>query len=131
MNVPMLLNPKQNTTFILADKSILEALAALRRSGFSSVPVITERGKYYGTVYSSDFLDYILDNGVSPDFNPVAEIVCQDKNPAVNIDADLKDIYDRLLDTNFVPVVDGRGCFVGIVTRKGLMTYLKRERIKW
>lgn len=131
MNVPMLLNPKSVTTYLMANASISEGLLKLRECGFSAVPVLCEDGQYYGTVYSSDFLDYILDNGIHPNSPPIAEIVRQGKNPAVNIDADLSYLYDRLLETNFVPVVDGRSCFVGIVTRKKLMTYLKNEKIEW
>ena len=31
---------------------------------------------------------------------------------------------DRLLDQNFVPVVDDRDMFVGIVTRRSVLAYL-------
>lgn len=131
MNVPMLLNLKRNTTWLSVNDSISNGLLTLKGCGFSAVPVLCDDGTYYGTVYSSDFLDYILLNGIHADTPPVAHIVRQGKNPAVLIDAALPDIFDRLLETNFVPVVDGRRCFVGIVTRKRLMNYLKKERIAW
>ncbi len=52
MNVPMLLNPKQNTTWIPVDASISQGLLTLKGCGFSAVPVLCEDGQYYGTVYS-------------------------------------------------------------------------------
>ena len=44
--------------------------------------------------------------------------------PAVRIDVDLKTLIERSLEQNYVPIVDDRGIFIGIVTRKSIIKYL-------
>lgn len=130
MNVPLLLLPKITTAYITADATVGEGIKILRQSGFTAVPVLYEDGRYCGTVSTSDVLGYLLEKGttdVGGDATCVCEILPYHANPAVNIDASLGELIDRLMDSNFVPVVDGRGCFVGIVTRKKLLTYLKES----
>lgn len=128
MNVPLLLLPKVGTAYLYAKTPIGEGISVLRESGFSAIPVLYEDGRYFGTVSSGDFLSYVLDNGtesLTGDGKCVADIVTPFSNPAVNIDASLHDLLVRLMDSNFVPVVDGRGCFAGIITRKKLLGYLQ------
>ena len=36
----------------------------------------------------------------------------------------VEELLDRVLDQNFVPVVDDRDVFVGIVTRRSVLAYL-------
>ena len=47
---------------------------------------------------------------------------------AVSIDAEIGELADLILDQNFVPVVDGRNVFIGIVTRKVIMQALLQNR---
>ncbi len=41
----------------------------------------------------------------------------------VHVNADLNDLVECAKTQNFVPVVDDRGIFIGIVTRKDLIVY--------
>ena len=47
---------------------------------------------------------------------------------SVSIDAEIGELADLILDQNFVPVVDGRKVFIGIVTRKVIMQALLQNR---
>ena len=40
---------------------------------------------------------------------------------SVPIDADISTLCNRIIEQNFVPVVDSRGMFSGIVTRKDVL----------
>ena len=40
----------------------------------------------------------------------------------------IPDLWDRVLDQNFVPVVDDRDMFMGIVTRRSVMAYLMNRK---
>lgn len=42
---------------------------------------------------------------------------------AVGIDAEMEELFSRALEQNFVPVVDRRNAFVGIVTRRAMIQY--------
>ena len=39
----------------------------------------------------------------------------------------MEDMVDLVTAQNFVPVVDGRGIFCGIVTRRDVITYLCKQ----
>ena len=44
--------------------------------------------------------------------------------PPLGITAGDDEVIDALLQQNFVPIVDDRGCFCGIVTRKSVIAAL-------
>jgi CBS domain-containing protein len=39
----------------------------------------------------------------------------------VSVSTDMNDLLQKALDQNFVPVVDDRGTFIGIVTRRSIL----------
>jgi CBS domain-containing protein len=45
----------------------------------------------------------------------------------VNVMADMDELLSVAVTQNFVPVVDDRGMFIGIVTRQDIMRYFARE----
>ncbi|MCI9450368.1 MAG: CBS domain-containing protein [Clostridiales bacterium] len=130
MNVPMLLSPKVSTAYLEYNATLRQGVEKFRAHGYSAVPVLNEDGYYMGTVSEGDFLKYILNKGKLSlkDLESVriCDILRDGFNDPVNIDASIDDLIDRLMDSNFVPVVDGRGCFVGIVTRKRMLEYLRK-----
>ena len=42
----------------------------------------------------------------------------------VSINSSMDDLVKLIVDQNFVPVVDDRGVFIGIITRKAVINYL-------
>ena len=42
----------------------------------------------------------------------------------------LKTLIERSLEQNYVPIVDDRGIFIGIVTRKSIIKYLMNHTMK-
>ena len=48
-------------------------------------------------------------------------------NPPVKITAGMDELLRRVMNQNFVPVVDDLQSFVGIVTRKDIIEYLSRS----
>ena len=121
MNVFQLLIPKNDTMYLDDTTSISAAMDKLRTSGYTAVPVIREDGTYAGTVSEGDFLWAFLDgkdeNGDGQAM-AVKTIMQSNRNPAVKTDVDLTQLFSEALNQNFVPVVDDRNMFIGIVTRK-------------
>ena len=54
---------------------------------------------------------------------PVTEVPRHHDNSALPISTDIHDIFDLALNQNFVPVVDDRGIFIGIITRKNILQH--------
>ena len=45
-------------------------------------------------------------------------------NQAVKIYESMENLFDKVMNQNFVPVVDDKKVFIGIVTRKDVLAYL-------
>ncbi len=48
----------------------------------------------------------------------------------MTITATVEDLLERVLNQNFVPVVDDRNLFVGIITRSAVIKHLGAEVVK-
>lgn len=134
MNTAMLLKPKSLVNFIYGDLTSRQGLAEFISGGYTAVPVIDREGMYLGVVSERDFLYRILDEkdagAVSSDNITVAELASCSRFEAVQIDADMDTLFSRIIEQNFVPVIDSRGMFSGIVTRKDVLMYLKKAMMK-
>ena len=45
----------------------------------------------------------------------------------VSVDTRMEDLMNKAVEQNFVPVVDDRDMFIGIVTRKAIMQYFMKQ----
>lgn len=53
----------------------------------------------------------------------IMEISHRRNNQPVSVDAKVEDVLTKAVDQNFVPVVDDRNTFIGIITRRSAMQY--------
>lgn len=131
MNIAFLLTPKSQVTYIYEDSTFRQALEKLRHHGYSAVPVLTRDGGYAGTLSEGDFLWSMLEVGGSSladcEGIRVSDIKKTDRNPAVHITSDTDELISRALEQNFIPVVDDRGAFMGIVTRRAIIEAFIKE----
>lgn len=126
MNVFQLLTPKSETMYLEEESTIAAAMDQIRNSTFTAVPVIREDGTYAGTVSEGDFLWAFLDGKDEDSAGHSAllsSLLQPGRNPAVKIDVDLNHIFSEAMNQNFVPVVDDRNMFIGIITRKTVIRY--------
>ena len=131
MNVMHFLTPKAEVEFITEDSSVRQGLEKMRYHGFSVIPVTDRQGRYVGTVTEGDFL-WALYNDGAPDLKRLekAELkkIIHKEWKAVNAAASIDEILSRAYNQNFVPVVDDREMFIGIITRKSIIRYLAGVR---
>lgn len=128
MNVISLLIPKANVAYLYEDFTIRQGLEKMRHYGYTAIPVLARNGRYAGTVSEGDFLWCLLDQEDNSlrrqEKLPLRRVLRTDFNPAVRIDVTLTELLDRALQQSFIPVVDDRGAFIGIVTRQSIMRRL-------
>ena len=119
MNVLMLLKPKETVKYIYETNTLRQGLEKMRAHSYTAIPVISEDGKYVGTVSEGDFLYYIVDlrsNTIKDrKKHRVSDIIRKDFNPAVRINVSMDELLRRAVNQNFVPVTDDWGTFIGIV----------------
>ena len=127
MNVIMLLKPKPTVQYIYEDNTLRQGLEKMRAHSYTAIPVISQNGKYVGTVSEGDFLYYILDKRdntlKAKEKHLVRDILREGFNPAVRIDVTMDELLDCAMRQNFVPVTDDFGTFIGIVTRQDIIRH--------
>ena len=128
MNVLFFLTPKSECAHLYDDESIREALERMELAGYKALPILNkETGRYSGTLTEGDLL-WALKNLCEMDLkraerHSIMEISHRRDNIPVTVTTDVRALLAKAMDQNFVPVVDDRGTFIGIVTRKAIMKH--------
>ena len=129
MNVLFFLKPKQEVCVLHKGYTLRQGIEKMRQYGFAAVPVIDEEGRYCGIVTEGDLLRQVLQHENKAEWEqiPLREAMRTDVKKPVNVMADMDELLSVAVNQNFVPVVDDRGMFIGIVTRQDIMRYFARE----
>ena len=132
MNILYFLTPKSEVDFVYDDSTLFKAMQIFDRHYFTVLPVINKKGRYLGTITSTDILGCIKENfdlsvKDSADF-PVKNVKRLREYKAVNGGTTtMEEIVVVALEQNFIPVVDDDSNFIGIITRKSIMNWMHRE----
>lgn len=102
----------------------------MESAGYSSIPILNRRGEYRGTLTEGDLL-WALKNICYMDMRQaeahrITEITRRRDNVPVRVTTSMHDLIDRASAQNFVPVVDDKDAFIGIVTRRSIIQYCKQ-----
>lgn len=125
MNIFGILMPKATITYLNAHDTLDTAVEFMMASGYTAVPVIDDAGKYVGMVSEGDFLRIVMAHGREHLADrTVGEIMHKDEEDYVLNTVGREEIMKRILDRNFLSVIDDRNCFIGIITRKSILQYL-------
>lgn len=130
MNIMFFLTPKSEVTYVYDHCTVRQAIERLRVHGFSAIPVIDREGHYIGTITEGDFLRHILDvegSLKSMELEIVGALPRKTIFEAVTIDTDIEDLIKVSMRQNFVPVVDDKQVFIGIVTRKDIINFCYKK----
>lgn len=137
--INMVINMNQNVFFFLKNKSevdflygsmtIQQGLEEMKRNAFTSTPVIDENGRYLGSISQGDFLWYLYNtnNKENIQSDKVKAIIRKDYIKACNINTSLPELLQQSLNQNYIPIVDDRDVFIGIVTRKSILEYFLNQ----
>ena len=128
MNILSFLIPKSLVEYVTVEHSVRQALEKMRYHRYAAIPVLDNEGKYVGTLRNDDILKYFLDNGHfdyrSAEKVGVVNILDSDYTKPVYHSASMHELIEMVKEHNFVPIVDDRGCFIGIILRRDILNYL-------
>lgn len=128
MNIMRFVVPKSRVEHITADSTVRQALEKMRYHRYAAIPVIDGGGKYVGTLKNDDIFAYFLDSGSfdahRAEKDRAADIIDRDRLAPVYHDASMSELIEQVKEHNFVPIVDDRGCFIGIILRRDILNYL-------
>ncbi len=126
MNLALFLTPLSHVAWMPARVTVREALDRFDAQPWTAVPILDGDGVYFGTLTEGDLLR-CLRSGADLDATLVLDVALRSDNKAVSIVADIRAVVDVAVHQNFVPVVDSRGVLMGIVTRKAVIAWLRRD----
>lgn len=128
MNVITLLTPKAQVAYLYDDFTIRQGLEKLKIHGYTAIPVLNREGLYVGSVSEGDFLWSILNHGDNSlraqEKLPLKSIIRPEFHPAVSVRVTMEELLEQAMRQSFIPVVDDRGAFMGIVTRQTIIRRL-------
>lgn len=131
MNLMKFLVPKSLVEYATSDSTVRQAMEKMRFHRYVAIPVLDGEGKYIGTLRNDDILNYILavsaDGGYDrkrAEQDLVLGLLNKSYIAPVYHSASMSELIERVSEHNFVPVVDDRGCFIGLVLRRDILNYL-------
>ncbi len=130
-NILFFLTPKAMCAFLYDDFTMRQALEKMEASGFSALPILNKRGEYRGTLTEGDLL-WGLKNLCYMDIRQaeahrIMTIAHRRDNVPVRVTTSMQELVERAQGQNFVPVVDDKDAFIGIVTRSAIIRYCKQH----
>ena len=127
MNILFFLKPKVTVEYVVENYSLRQAMEKMEIHRYSSIPIISKAGEYIGTLSEGDILWHFKKLGnfnlqASENIN-IMEIKRHRDNAPIKVDAQIQDLINVSKSQNFVPVIDDRNMFIGIVTRQDIISY--------
>lgn len=127
MNIIKLLKPKAVIDYVYDDCTVRQAIEKMRAHGFTAIPVINRNGEYVKTLAEGDFLYFMLDNNIFDvrdlEHHAISDIPRRVRSEAVSVTETVEKLVLLAMNQNFVPVIDDRKVFIGIVTRSDILQY--------
>ena len=130
-NILFFLTPKAMCSFLYDDFSVRQALEKMEAAGFSALPILNKHGEYRGSITEGDLL-WALKNLCYMDMRQaearkIMEISRKKDNIPVRVTTSMHDLVQRASTQNFVPVVDDKDTFIGIITRSAIIKYCQQQ----
>ena len=130
-NILFFLTPKAMCAFLYDDYTLRQALEKMETAGFATLPILNRRGEYRGTLTEGDLL-WALKNMCYMDMRQaeahrIMEISHRKDHVPVKVTASMYDLVERASSQNFVPVVDDKDTFIGIITRRSIIEYCREK----
>ena len=130
-NILFFLTPKAMCAFVHDDYTVRQALEKMESSGFAALPILNKNGEYRGTLTEGDLL-WALKNLCYLDMRQaearrIMEISRRRDHIPVRVTANMHDLVARASTQNFVPVVDDKDTFIGIITRSAIVKYCSQK----
>lgn len=130
-NILFFLTPKAMCDFLYDDFTMRQALEKMESAGFAALPILNKRGEYRGTLTEGDLL-WAVKNMCYMDLRQteahrIMEISRRKDNIPVKVTTSMQDLVERATNQNFVPVVDDKDAFIGIITRRSIIKYCQQQ----
>ncbi len=130
-NILFFLTPKAMCAYLYDDYTVRQALEKMEGAGYTALPILNHRGEYRGTLSEGDVL-WAMKNMCDMDMRiaesrRIIDISRRKDNVPVRVNTSMHELVERAIGQNFVPVVDDKDAFIGLVTRKAIISYCREK----
>ena len=130
-NILFFLTPKALCAYLYDDYTIRQALEKMESAGYAALPILNRQGEYVGTLKEGDLL-WGIKNMCAMDLrqtenHKMMDIARRKDNVPVRVTTSMQELIERASYQNFVPVVDDKNAFIGIVTRRAIIKYCQQS----
>ncbi|MGM9813770.1 MAG: CBS domain-containing protein [Candidatus Enteromonas sp.] len=131
MNVFPFLTLKSETKYLLSDDTVRQGIEKMDHYRFSTIPILDDQGRYIGTLSEGDLLHYIhatsdfqLRNGEDV---LISSLDRRRSYKSLSMDSTLDELVNLAMEQNFIPVVDDRKVFMGIIRRRTILEFFRGQ----
>lgn len=130
-NILFFLTPKAMCAYLHDDYTLRQALEKMEAAGYAALPILNKRGEYRGTLTEGDLL-WAIKNMCYMDIRQaeahrIMEVSRRRDYIPVRVNTSMQDLVHRASSQNFVPVVDDKDTFIGLITRKSIVNYCNEQ----
>ena len=129
-NILFFLTPKAMCSFLYDDYTIRQALEKMEAAHYSALPILNRQGEYRGALTEGDIL-WAMKNMCHMDLRlaetkRIMDISRRKEYLPVRVTTAMNELVERAAAQNFVPVVDDKQTFIGLITRKSIIEYCQK-----
>ena len=130
-NILFFLTPKALCSFLYDDFTLRQALEKMESAGYTALPILNKRGEYRGALTEGDLM-WAIKNMCYMDMRQaeahrIMEISRRKEYLPVRVTTSMHDLVERASTQNFVPVVDDKDTFIGLITRKAIISFCMEQ----
>ena len=128
MNIFRFVIPKSLVEYTTADSTVRQGFEKMRFHRYVAIPVLDAEGRYVGMLRNDDILRYFLSvnsfDVKEAERAAVSDIIDPSYSRPLYHHSTMEELLELVKEHNSVPVVDDRGCFIGLVLRRDVMNFL-------
>ncbi|MGZ3416212.1 MAG: CBS domain-containing protein [Polyangiales bacterium] len=131
MKVSFFLTPKAEVACVSTEATVRQAIEKMEAHQYTAVPLLNRDGTYAGTLTEGDLLYFMKQHPYvrfddTEDY-PLAAVTRRMQVDPIHVDAEIEELLSRAVQQNFVPVVDDREVFIGIVRRSAILSHFQKQ----
>ena len=118
MNILFFLRPKSEVAYIYDYHTLRQALEIMEYHKYSSVRILNKEGDLLWSLKKWDLLNLKDAEDIS-----ILKVQRRMDYLSVSAESNMEDLIERAMEQNFVPVVDDQSHFIGIITRRDIISF--------